>query len=226
MHESIRDTFPVPGAGYSQIKNGIYAEQLSTEIFLWYAWINLGWIIFPATWAAFPEACFSHPSPIGNKSWLWWSFLAMHFEWPPFTSAPLLNGSNDCSWKKKHLAHVVTEKCKLIMEKSLPLTRLFELSQSCLMWGTGSLTVLLQRGTIHSTLEMGTMDKDLNQKWITTQWKEKYDNIMKKVVATTLYMCGSMYACVCALTYPWVDSSSHQLKVVGLLFSSCRLKKH
>lgn len=158
----------------------------------------------------------------------------MHFEWPPFTSAPLLNSSNDCSRKKKHLAHVVTEKCKLIMEKSLPLTRLFELSQSCLMWSTGSLTVLLQRGTIHSLLEMDTMDKDLNQKWITTQWKEKYDNIMKKVVATTLYMYGSMYACVRALTYPWVDSSSHLhyvswdnlLKVVGLLFSSCRLKKH
>lgn len=95
MHESIWDIFPVPGAGYSQIKNGIYAEQSPTEIFLWYAWINLQWIIFPDTWVAFPEACFSHPSPMGNKPWLWWSFLAVHFAWP-WSSTLLLNSSNTC----------------------------------------------------------------------------------------------------------------------------------
>jgi len=67
--------------------------------------------------------------------------------------------------KKKHLAHVVMEKCQVIMVKSLPLTRFLEVSQSWLIWSTGSVTVFLQRRTIYSIPEMGTMAKDLNKKW-------------------------------------------------------------
>lgn len=81
--------------------------------------------------------------------------------------------------KRKHLAHVVMETCKVVMVKSLPLTRFF-FAQPVLPDGRYSLLNSPSSMWYYSfSSRNGTIAKDLNKKWITTQWKKKCDNPFK-----------------------------------------------